>query len=100
MKFILLLLVSLSIYSNPISKDCTFKGKKLAGRIKIVSHAADFTVLVRQYAADLNVKISQGSLKDCGEWQFVESGENFRIQIVNHAPDFSIKFVHSMPGLP
>ncbi|MCB1176515.1 MAG: hypothetical protein KDK36_02945 [Leptospiraceae bacterium] len=100
MKYLILMLIlSLGIDANPISKDCTFNGKKLSGRVKIVNHAGDFNVQVVNHAADLNVLLTNGMLSNCGEWQYVQTGYDFTVVIVNYAPDFRIQFVQAMPGV-
>jgi hypothetical protein len=99
MKIILLSLLSISLSANPISKDCTYKGKKLSGKVKIITHAADFKVMFREYAPNLNVWLMTGTLSSCGEWRFVEYAPDFTIQLVEQAPDFTIQFVNSSPGV-
>ena len=62
--------------TNPgLDKDnCTFNGKPLYGRVKIVDGFADFKVKI------------------------VEEFPDFTIQIVDAFPDFRVKYVDSFPG--
>lgn len=80
-------------------EKCTFNGKPLYGRVKIVEYAADFNVKVVEYSADLDVKIVEYSADRCGEWKIVESAPDFTIRLVEYAPDFKIRFVESAPGV-
>lgn len=90
--------------SNPIDREtCTCKGKRLYGKVKVVDMSADFRVEVVNmgYGADLWVKkIEPGySCYSCGEWQFVESGEDFTVQFVEMSGDFRITFVEIGSGV-
>ena len=80
-------------------ENCTFNGKPLYGRVKIVEYAADFNVKIVEYSADLDVKIVESSSNRCGEWNFVEYAPDFTIRIVEYSPDFEIRFVESASGI-
>jgi hypothetical protein len=85
--------------ATPISPVCTFGGKFLGGRVKIVDYGADFNVKVVNFGENLNVhKVNIGM--SCGEWQIVDFGQEFTIKIVSFGEDFSIKFVNFGTGLP
>ena len=100
MKFIILILaICFGLSANPISKDCTLKGKKLYGKVKIVEHGQDFQVKVFTWGANLHIQIRNTTQRECGEWQFVEWGEDFTIKIVDYGQDFSIQYVTYSPGL-
>ena len=95
---------SVAVDSSPIeSETCTCKGKRLYGKVKVVDMSADFRVEVVNvgYGADLWVKkIEPGySCYSCGEWQFVESGEDFTVQFVEMSGDFRITFVEIGSGV-
>lgn len=74
--------------------SCTCGGKFLAGKVRMVSYGEEFKVRVVSYAEDVTV-VKQFSLSlqsRCGEWQFVEYGENFTVRFVEYDEDFSIRF--------
>lgn len=81
------------------SEHCTYRGKKLAGKVKIVEHFPDFKVEVVTSFPDLKVKPVTSFPDDCGEWQFVENFPDFKIKFVESFPDLEIKFVESFPGV-
>ena len=107
MKKVLFLLVSLaftlmSMRSSGhacISKDGYFRGKKLAGKVKVVRAFADFKVKVVTSFPDLKVEKVEHFADDPGEWEFVESFPDFTITYVESFPDFTIEFVKSFPGV-
>ena len=90
--------------SNPIDREtCTLNGKRLYGKVRVVDISADFDVEIVDFGcgADLWVtKIEPGySCYSCGEWQFVESGEDFTVQFVEIGGDFRITFVEIGSGV-
>ncbi len=94
------LLAELSDVSDKkVSKDCTYKGKVLKGKVKVVSSFPDFKVKIVESFPDLKVKSVSSFPDRCGEWQFVESFPDFTVQFVESFPDFTIKFVESFPGV-
>ncbi len=85
---------------NPINKEtCTLNGKKLSGKVKVVSSFADFEVKKVDSFPDLKVKVVISFPDDCGEWKFVDSFPDFTIKYVDSFPDFTIKNVSSFPGV-
>jgi len=78
--------------------DCKCKDIELKGRVKIVSNFADFKVKVVKSFADLKVKKVKSFSNNCGEWQFVDYGEDFTIQFVNEFSDFTIMYVEQFAG--
>ena len=70
---------------------CTCKGKKLQGKVKVVTAFPDFNVKVVDAFPDLNVKVRTAFADRCGEWIFVDAFPDFTIQYVDAFPDFSIK---------
>ena len=72
---------------------CTCKGKKLQGKVKVVTAFPDFKVKVVDAFPDLKVRIRSRSfdVNNCGDWVFVESFPDFTIQYVDAFPDFTIK---------
>jgi hypothetical protein len=85
---------------DKVAKDCTFRGKKLHGKVKVVQHFPDFKVKVVQHFPDLKVQMVQHFPDTCGKWQIVENFPDFTVQYVEHFPDFQIQKVDHFPGLP
>jgi hypothetical protein len=85
---------------DKIGKDCTFKGKKLWGKVKVVQHFPDFKVKSVQHFPDLKVKIVEHFPDSCGKWQMVENFPDFTIQYVDNFPDIQIQMVEHFPGVP
>lgn len=79
--------------------DCKCKNIELKGRVKIVASNADFKVKIVDSFPDLRVKKVKSFPIHCGEWQFVDSGEDFTIQFVSSFPDFTIMYVEQFPGM-
>ena len=85
--------------------DCTFKGKKLWGKVKYVTdYPYDFTVgVVTNYLTDLYVQDVPvpGLVTRCGQWQSEDNLPAFRVmKVTNGLEDFKIQYVDSLPGLP
>ncbi|MEO0075644.1 MAG: hypothetical protein ABIK31_06010 [candidate division WOR-3 bacterium] len=85
--------------SSPIKPDCTCKGIKLWGRVRVVDSFENFRVRVVNDLQDFNVRKVDSQPYWCGEWQFVDSHEDFTIRFVDSHEDFTIKFVDSFPGI-
>lgn len=85
--------------AGKVSSSCYMNGKKLAGKVQIVTSFPDFKVKVTNSFPDLKVKEVSSFPDDCGEWQFVTSFPDFKIQYVDSFEDFSIQFVDSFPGV-
>ncbi len=101
-KFFLVLLLSLPYFTGSakvLDDSCTFKGKPLHGKVKIVEHYPDFKVKVVTSYPDLKVKIKDNYPDKCGEWKIVDSYPDFKVQVVNSYPDFKIKLVERYPGV-
>jgi hypothetical protein len=81
-------------------EKCTFKDKKMYGKVQIVKSFPDITVKVVESFPDLQVQTVSSFPDACGKWQFVESFPDFKIKYVESFPDLEIKFVNSFPGLP
>ena len=78
---------------------CTFKGKKLYGKIQIVTSFPD--IKVQEVTAFPDVKVQKvNSFPDkCGQWQIVTSFPDTKVQIVKSFPDVKVQYVDSFPGL-
>jgi hypothetical protein len=83
-----------------VAKDCTFKGRKLQGKVKVVQSFPDLKVKVVENFPDLKVKIVENFPDACGKWKLVENFPDFTIQYVENFPDLEIKMVENFPGLP
>lgn len=83
-----------------IGPDCSFDGKKLYGKVKIVESFPDFKIKVTDSFPDLKVKMVESFPDSCGKWEIVESFPDFTVKFVDSFPDFTIKYVESFPGLP
>ena len=83
-----------------INEDCTFKGKKLYGKVKYVNSFPDFKIKIVQSFPDLKVKMVESFPDSCGKWKVVESFPDFTVQFVDSFPDFTIKYENSFPGVP
>ncbi len=80
------------------AETCTFNGKKLHGKVKVVEHFADIKVQVVTSFPDLKVKLVEHFPDSCGEWQMVENFPDFTIQFVTGFPDIKIQYVEHFPG--
>jgi hypothetical protein len=88
------------LFANPIQPDCTFKGKKLQGKIRIVTANEDIRVRVVNANENFRVYLNPVTWQErCGEWHFVETNEDFRIRFVDANEDFRIRYVIHNPGL-
>jgi hypothetical protein len=92
---------------GPIRCDCTFKGKRLWGKVKFVG-ALDFP--------DITVKVVTSNLADlyverlsfpqiptrCGQWLEEQDFPDFKVRIADFAElaDFEIQYDNFRPGLP
>ena len=93
---------------NPIQSDCScskqesngkIKQIPLHGKVKIVTAFADFKVQVVTAFEDIAVKKVTAFPDNCGEWQYVDSFEDYSVQFVDAFPDFTIKYVDAFPGV-
>lgn len=85
---------------NLDESTCSFRGTRLAGKVKVVDSFPDVRVKAVSSFPDIKVKEVDAFADDCGEWQFVDSFPDFTIQYVDSFPDFEIAWVESFPGIP
>lgn len=78
---------------------CMFNGKKLFGRVQLVSSFPDLTAQVVTSFPDLRVQEVTSFPNSCGQWQIVNSFPDITVQLVNSFPDITIQLVNSFPGL-
>ena len=83
-----------------VGKDCTFKGKRLWGKVKVVNSFPDVKVQVVDAFPDLKVKWVDAFPDACGKWKMAESFPDLQVQFVSSFPDVKVKFVDAFPGLP
>lgn len=81
------------------TKDCSFKGIKLHGKVKFVTSFPDIKIQYVTSFPDIKVKHVTSFPDDCGEWQIVESFPDFEVQVVTSFPDLKVQLVESFPGM-
>lgn len=86
--------------SAVVSPDCTAQGKRLFGKVQIVSSFPDLKVQKVESFPDLKVQVVESFPDRCGKWQMVESFPDLKIQFVDSFPDVKIQYVTSFPGRP
>lgn len=79
---------------------CTFKGKKLYGKIQIVDFLPDIKVQIVDFLPDLKVQKVEFLPTSCGKWQFVNFLPDLKVQFVDVLPDIKVQFVDFLPGMP
>ena len=79
---------------------CSFHGKKLYGKIQIVTDHGDVTVQEVAAFPDLKMKAVAAYADRCGLWQLVEAGGDTKVQFVSTFADVRIQRVSAFPGLP
>ncbi len=85
---------------NIDESTCSFRGTRLFGKVKVVDSFPDIRVRAVASFPDLKVKKVESFADECGEWQFVDSFPDFKIQFVDSFPDVEVAWVDSFPGLP
>ena len=70
----------------------------LKGKVKVVTAFPDYKVRVVTAFPDLKVQVVNSFPDQPGEWQFVDSFEDFTIQFVDAFEDFTIQYVDAFPG--
>ncbi len=85
---------------NVDASTCSFRDKRLFGKVKVVDSFPDVRVKVVASFPDLKVKKVDSFADECGEWQMVESFPDFTIQYVESFADVEISMVPSFPGMP
>ena len=87
-------------WAKKVDEQCTFEGKKLAGKVEIVEAFGDFKVEVVTAFPDLKVQKVSAFADDCGEWEIVDAFGDFKVEIVDAFGDFKIQYVDAFPGVP
>ena len=93
--------MSLPALAGDVDKDsCTFKGKKLYGKIQIVTSFPDVKVQEVTSFPDVKVQKVTSFPDKCGKWQIVTSFPDTKVQIVSSFADVKVQYVNSFPGVP
>jgi hypothetical protein len=77
---------------------CTFNGKKLFGKIQVVTAFPDVKVKVVTAFPDVKVKKVTAFPDSCGKWQMVDSFPDTKVQFVDAFPDVKVQYVDAFPG--
>ena len=64
----------------------------LYGKVKVVSIGETFKIRVVPIGEDIKV-ITKEFPSSCGEWQFIDIGEDFTVRFVEIGEDFTVRFV-------
>lgn len=103
MKYLVLitlsLLISTPVFASKIGADCTYKGKKLYGKIKFVENFEDIKIKVVDNFQDIKVQKVSNFANSCGKWQVVENFEDVKVKVVSNFEDIKVKYVDNFPGL-
>ena len=91
---------SLEASPTVVGSDCTVKGKKLYGKVKVVDSFPDLKVQVVSAFPDLKVNVVTAFPDRCGQWQMVDSFPDLKVQWVTAFPDIKIQYVDAFPGRP
>jgi hypothetical protein len=83
-----------------VGAGCSLKGKKLQGKVQVVSSFPDLKVQRVSSFPDLKVQWVDSFPDSCGKWKSVDSFPDFKIQWVESFPDLKIQEVTSFPGVP
>ncbi len=86
--------------AGKVDGSCSYKGKRLYGKVKVVDSFPDLKVQVVRSFPDLKVKKETSFPNSCGKWQFVDSFPDLKVQFVDSFPDIKIQYVDSFPGRP
>ena len=88
--FLLALLAALALAcpATSLAGQCSAKGHRLWGKVKVVNAHAD-----------LKVQVVNNFPDKCGKWQMVNNFPDFTIQFVNSFPDVKIQYVNAFPGM-
>ena len=98
-RVLIFLLFGAAVFSGNISGECTLNGKRLYGKVRVVSSMADFKVEAVNSGADLKVEKVDMFSDSCGKWEFSDMFSDFTVEFVNVNSDFKIEFVNMFPGV-
>lgn len=86
--------------AQAVGKDCTFKGRKLYGKVQVVTSSPDIKVQIVNSFPDLKIMNVNSFPDACGKWQVVTSWPDLKVQFVTSFPDIKVMYVSSFPGVP
>lgn len=86
--------------AQTVGKDCTFKGRKLWGKVMVVTSSPDIKIQSVNAFPDLKIMNVNSFPDSCGKWQMVTSFPDLKVQFVTSFPDIKIMYVNSFPGVP
>ncbi len=86
--------------NGPIDGSCSCKGKKLYGKVQLVTSFPDVKVQIVNSFPDLKVQLVESFPDKCGKWQIVNSFPDVKVQLVESFPDVKVQYVNSFPGQP
>jgi hypothetical protein len=98
--FAMAYMVMIPANAGSVGSDCSFKGKRLYGKVKAVTSFPDIKVQVVSSFPDLKVQKVTSFPDSCGKWEFTDSFPDFTVQFVDSFPDVKIQYVDSFPGVP
>lgn len=78
--------------------SCSFNGKKLYGKIQIVTAFPDVKIQEVSAFPDLKVQKVTAFPDICGKWQIVNAFPETKVQFVTAFPDVKIEYVTAFPG--
>lgn len=78
--------------------NCTVNGKKMYGKIQVVTAFPDVKVQVVTAFPDVKVQKVTAFPDKCGKWQFVTAFPDTKVQFVTAFPDVKIQYVTAFPG--
>lgn len=87
-------------HAEIVGKDCTYKGRKLWGKVQVVTSSPDIKLQIVNSFPDLKVMKVNSFPDSCGKWQEVASYPDLKIQFVTSFPELKIMYVNSFPGVP
>lgn len=85
--------------AGKLGPDCSVKGHKLYGKIKVVTAFPDLKVQVVTAFPDLKVQVVDNFAEKCGQWKMVDAFPDLKIQFVEAFPDVKIQYVNAFPGV-
>jgi hypothetical protein len=77
---------------------CTFNGKKLYGKIQVVTAFPDVKVQVVTAFPDVKVQNVTAFPDKCGKWEMVTAFPDTKVEFVTAFPDVKIQYVSAFPG--
>jgi hypothetical protein len=93
--------IVLSAEAGSVNKGgCTFNGKKLYGKIQVVTAFPDVKVQVVTAFPDVKVQKVTAFPDSCGKWEMVTAFPDTKVQFVDAFPDVKIEYVTAFPGIP